>query len=452
MSTLLGPTILSALDNGTGIDVQELVSESIAAAEGPLQLMQQQQSTLTSQTTALNGLNTDLQNLQTAIDALTGPASQFLATQALSSDTSVLTATAASGTAPAAHTVVVNNLASTSSYYTNALATSATPTATGTFNIKVGTAAAVPITVNSSNNTLAGIVNTINNTANLGVTASIVTDATGSRLAIVSNASGAPGDLTISGDTVGLGFVKSSTGTNASLTVDGVPISSASNTVAGVIPGVTLNLFGPSAPNETVAVSVGPDPSQAATAVNTFVSAYNQVIGDLNTQFTVNPASGTGGPLAADSSLSLIQSQILQAVSFSTSGNNGIVNLESLGISLANDGTLSINSGTLGNALQNNFAAVQNFFQSTSVGFGQNFDAQLNALTTPTTGVVASDLNGISQSQQSLTQQINDFESQLTAQQQTLTTEYSNINSELELLPLLKAQVTGQIGTLSGAS
>ena len=448
-SSFLGPTILSALDNGTGIDVQNLVSETIAVEAAPLTLMEQQQSAFTSQATALQSLGTDLQSLQTAIDALTGAASQFSAAQATSSDNTVLTASAANGTPNAAHSVTVANLASTSSYYTGALATSATPTGTGTFNIKVGTAAAVPITVTSSNNTLAGIAATINGTKNIGVTASVITDASGARLAIVANASGAPGDLTVSGDTVNLGFVKSSPGTNASLNVDGVPISSSTNTVASVIPGVTLNLLGPTAPGETVSVVVGPDPTQAVAAVNTFVSAYNKVVGDLNAQFTIDPTSGQAGPLASDSSLSIVQSQILQAAAFSTTGNNGIVNLESLGVSLANDGTLSVNSGTLNAALQTNFSAVQNFFQSAASGFGQNFDAQLTALTDPATGVIASDLLGVNQSQQSLTQQISDFQAQLTTQQQTLTAQYSQINSELELLPLMKAQITGQLGTLA---
>ena len=448
-SSFLGPTILSALDNGTGIDVQNLVSETIAVEAGPLTLMQQQQSTLTTQATALQNLGTDLQSLQTAIDALTGAASQFSAAQATSSDSSVLTASAANGTPPAAHSVTVANLASTSSYYTAPLATSATPTGTGTFNIKVGTATAVPITVNSSNNTLAGIAATINATKNIGVTASVITDASGARLAIVANASGAPGDITVSGDTVKLGFVKSSPGTNASLNVDGVPISSSTNTVASVIPGVTLNLLGPTAPGETVSVVVGPDPTQAVSAVNSFVSAFNKVIGDLNAQFTIDPTTGQGGPLASDSSLSIVQSQILQAAAFSTTGNNGIVNLQSLGITLNNDGTLSVDSGTLDAALQTNFSAVQSFFQSAASGFGQNFDAQLNALTDPATGVIASDLLGVNQSQQSLTQQISDFQAQLTTQQQTLTAQYSQINSELELLPLMKAQITGQLGTLA---
>ncbi len=448
-SSFLGPTILSALDNGTGIDVQNLVSETIAVEAAPLTLMEQQQSAFTSQATALQSLGTDLQSLQTAIDALTGAASQFSAAQATSSDSTVLTASAANGTPPAAHSVTVANLASTSSYYTAPLATSATPTGTGTFNIKVGTATAVPITVNSTNNTLAGIAATINGTKNIGVTASVITDASGARLAIVANASGAPGDLTISADTVHLGFVKSSPGTNASLNVDGVPISSSTNTVASVIPGVTLNLLGPTAPGETVSVVVGPDPTQAVSAVNSFVSAFNKVVGDLNAQFTIDPTSGQAGPLASDSSLSIVQSQILQAAAFSTTGNNGIVNLESLGISLANDGTLSVNSGTLNAALQTNFSAVQNFFQSAASGFGQNFDAQLTALTDPATGVIASDLLGVNQSQQSLSLQISDFQAQLTTQQQTLTAQYSQINSELELLPLLKAQITGQLGTLA---
>lgn len=65
--------------------------------------------------------------------------------------------------------------------------------------------------------------------------------------------------------------------------MDGIPFSSTSNTVTGAIPGVTLNLLG-AYPGVQVQVSVAPDSSQIAQAVTGFVSAYNAVIGDINSQ------------------------------------------------------------------------------------------------------------------------------------------------------------------------
>ena len=64
-----------------------------------------------------------------------------------------------------------------------------------------------------------------------GVTANVVNDSSGARLSIVSNSSGTANDITISGET-GLNFTRASTGADASLTVDGIPIDSASTQLA----------------------------------------------------------------------------------------------------------------------------------------------------------------------------------------------------------------------------
>ena len=106
----------------------------------------------------------------------------------------------------------------------------------------------IPVNSAHSTNTLNGLATYINN-QNLGVKASVITDSSGSRLALVSQTSGAAGEITLSNDTTGtngkgMGFTDAVDGKDASLTVDGIPIDSASNTVTGVIPGVTLTLSG----------------------------------------------------------------------------------------------------------------------------------------------------------------------------------------------------------------
>src|SRR5262249_48064476 len=162
---------------------------------------------------------------------------------------------------------------------------STTTLANGTFQIQVGTNAPVSVTVDSSDNTLNGLAEAINN-LNAGVQANVINDANGARLAIVSSTTGAPGDVTISGNTTGLTFNKAVTGTNASLTVDGVPISSTTNIVSSAIDGVTLNLASAAA-GAPVSITIAPDTTQATNAVNSFVSAYNTAVKDINAQFAV---------------------------------------------------------------------------------------------------------------------------------------------------------------------
>jgi flagellar hook-associated protein 2 len=306
----------------------------------------------------------------------------------------------------------------------------------------------VTITVNSTDNTLSQLAATINS-QNAGVTASVIQDANGYRLALVSNTSGAPGQITVSANTTGLNFNTGVTAENASLEVDGVPISSASNTVSNVIPGVTLNL-GSASPNTQVALSVNPDTTQITSAINTFVSAYNTVIGDINSQFNVAADGSGGGPLEADNTLRDVQSQLLGAISYSISGNNGIVNLASLGINMNNDGTLTVDDSTLDTALQSNFSAVQNFLQNATTGFAQNLSTALSNVNAPGTGLLSIDAQSITNTSQDLTSQISDLQASLAVQQQSLTDVYSQVNATLQELPLLENQISSQISGISG--
>ena len=155
----------------------------------------------------------------------------------------MLSASADSTAQAGTHSIVVNSLATTASYYTNTVSSATTTIASGTFQIAVGSNPAVTVTVDNTDNTLNGLAAAING-QKIGVTASVINDANGARLAIVSNTSGSAGNISVSNNTTGLTFNQAATGANASLTVDGVPVNSTSNTVSGVIPGVTLNLAG----------------------------------------------------------------------------------------------------------------------------------------------------------------------------------------------------------------
>ncbi|HEX5481763.1 MAG TPA: flagellar filament capping protein FliD [Terriglobia bacterium] len=434
-----------------GINVQQTVASLVAAAEQPEQPLLTEQQFYSSQQSAVSNINNLLGDLQTAIQALQDPVGALAATAATSSNTNVLTAATTTGATTGTHTVVVNSLATTSSYDTDALASGDTAFGQGQFTLQVGSNSPVTVTVDSSNdtlNTLAAYINSQND----GVSASVVTDANGARLALVSNTTGAPGDLTISGNTTGLTFNKTATGANSSITVDNVPLNTTSNTVTGAIPGVTLNLTGTSA--SPVTLTVAADTTQTATAINNFVSAYNAVIQAVNTQFTYTQGATQQPPLFSDASLQQVQQQLYTDVNYSISGNSGITSLASLGVSLQSDGTLKADSGALNAALSANPSAVQNLFQQTggTNGFAINFGNDLLNLTNPATGPLYLDAQGISQNQQSLKDQINDFQARINQQQQLWYKEYAQVNSTLQTLPLLIRQIDAQLGALGGGS
>lgn len=438
-----GNVLLAAGSNT--IDVQSLLNSAIAAAQAPLTQLQQEQAQVQAQSSAMQSFSTDVNALATAVQSLassTGGVSAFTAT---SSNSNVLSATADSSATPGTHSVVVNSLATTASYYTQAGNPNVLLGA-GNFTITVGSNAPVTETLTNANGTLNSLAAAIN-AQNIGVTASVITDATGSRLALVSNTSGAPGNFTITNNSTDLNFTQAASGANASLSVDGVPVSSTTNAVSGVIPGTTINLTGASA-GQAVSLTLSPDASQAATAVNSFVSAWNKVIGDINTQFTVSSDGTGGGVLESDSNLRDIQNQLLSAITYSIGGNNGLVNLASIGVNMNTDGTLSVNSGTLQNALSNNYASVQNLLQGAS-GVGQFLNSTLTQITDPTQGTIALDLQGMSQSNTDLGQQISSMQALLATQTQSLTNEYAQMQTTLEEMPTLQSETTAQLAALS---
>lgn len=457
----------ASLLSGQGIDVNSVVSQILNQKTGQLTEWQSEQATLQTQAGLLNLINNDLNSLATAVTALSDPLGALTAQAATSSNASVLTATADTAAVSGSHTIVVSNLATNGTVYTSAVSGGASvsilPSGSTTGDLKIqiggatGTTADVQITAGSNDTltTLAASINQQSTTNKWGITAAVVTDATGARLTLSSQATGTPGALAITNNTTSLSFNPPTGGTNASFTIDSIPFSTTSNTITGAIPGVTLNLAG-AAPDSPVALTVGPDTNQITQAINSFVNAYNTVINGINQQFTINAATNSEGPLGADSALRTLQSILMKDVTYSVSGNSGLVNLASLGINMNDDGTLTVGTTpggqTMSQVLAANPQAFQAFFQnSTSTGFANLFHTDLTNLTDPTEGLLNVDLAQNKTQQQNLTDSINNFEDQLRTQQTSLLQEFSRVNASLQAYPLLLQQVTETLATMDNS-
>jgi len=454
-SVNLNALYAAAGSTSSGIDVAAAVNQILAAERAPEQQWQAQQQMIAQQTAALNQLSTGASSLISSLDALQDPAGALMAMNATSTQPGVVTATAAAGTAAGNHVVVVQHLATTAAWYSDAVTDSSTPFAAGSFDLTVGTGSSqttTTITIGNGVNTPQDLVQYVNG-LNLGITANLVTDANGTRVALFSNSSGGASDFSIapSGTSTDNMFTRASTGSNAALTVDGVPVSSATNTVTGVINGVALYLYG-QAPDTEVNLSVGPDATSASQAINAFVSAYNTLVTQVNAQFTYNSLGQSSGPLSGDSTVRMLQSELLSAPSYSTSGS-GIGSLRSLGISMNDDGTLTVDSGALSAAIQDNPGAVQGFFQGTSMnGFAANLKSALNTFADPTEGAFTVDLTSYNNQNTDLQNQINDFETYLATEQTRLTNEYNLANIVLLQMPQQLKQIDAMLGYNNGSN
>jgi len=436
----------NSADN-TGIDVTSVVDQIVQSESAQEVQWQQQRTVFQQQAAQLKSMQNSLGTLKTSVDALQDVLGALSAMQVTSSQPTVVTASAQAGAIAGTHLVTVGNLATTSSYYTDAVSSSSATLTPGSFTLQLGSGPGTVVTIDSTNNTPDKLASYING-QNWGVSASVITDANGARLALLSNTAGVSGDLTISNNNTGLAFHKSTTGVNAALTVDGVPISSASNTVAAAIAGVTLNLTNASA-GSAVALTVAANTGKARQAVSDFVAGYNSVMTAINAQFAVDPATNKQGILAGSSAVRTLQTSLLTNVTYAISGNNGLVNLASIGVDMANDGTLSIDSAKLDDALANHFDNFKNLFQGANgTGFAQAFSTQLGKMGSSVDGLLVMGLNENTSSQRMLTDAINDFEDRMAVRRQDLIRQYSQIDTMLRQYPLLMAQITGQLASL----
>ncbi len=443
-----------------GLDVPSLVEAGVYAAQAPERSWQDQETALQKQYSALTTINTAVGNLSKDLDSLNSMTGSLAALSVNSSQTSIVTGSAAAGAVPGSHVVTVTNLATTASWYSGSVASSSTGLSAASFSLQVGSGTATPITV-TAGETLTQLASSING-MNLGVTASVVNDASGSRLAIVSNSSGSASDITITNDTTDTGalqFTQAAQGKNAALTVDGIPISSATNTVTGAVTGLTLNLVGAAPATQTtpatpVNVSVAPDTSQISSAINQFVTDYNTIINNISAQFKYDATSSTAGPLAGDSTLRGLQSDLLGSASYVSGSGSSSMMLSSMGITMNDDGTLTVDSAALTNQIQSNPSGVQTFFQGTALnGFANTLNTQLQNFTAPTTGAFTVSLSNMKTEYTDLQNQVSDFEANYIANlRTTLTAQYNTAAAALANLKTTTQQINATLGNNSGSN
>ena len=441
----------AGLMSTSGFDVQGLVDQLMQAERAPEQVWKDQQSTLSTQQSALNSLSTQLTSLDSTLGSLHDLFGVFAGRMASSSDESVVTATAGVAATTGQHAVVVTSLASKGAYYSNTnIATGDTALSGGSMTITVGSKAQ-QVAIGGNTNTLNKLATNING-LNLGVTASVITDSSGARLSIVSSATGKANDVTINttSDSV-WAFTKASTGADALVTVDAIPVTSASNTLGNVIPGVALNLTGQK-PGVPVTITVEPDAPRISQAVSDFVNGYNAITKSINDQFTYDTSSGTAGPLAGDASVRGVQQQLIQVISGVSVPSSKLATLRSIGITMNDDGTLALDTGTLNSALSSQVSDVQSFFQDPTDGFATRLSTTLDSLTDSVHGPFVVDLKGIDDTQKALTQSIDDFEDRLVLRRQQLVDQMSQVNALLQQLPTIQAQMDAMLGNLTSSS
>jgi flagellar hook-associated protein 2 len=387
---------------GSGIKIDEIVTALVNAERAPkTNQLDRLEKTTVARISAMGSLTSALNTFKTAVDSL-NKASLFESRTASSSNTSTLKVTA-NTTAPAgSYNVQVKQLATSSKVALQSVAGGNTATFnSGSLTISAG-GSNFGVDITASNNTLAGMRDAINEAGkSSGVSATIITDDSGSRLVLSSTKSGAGNDIQVvaSEDNVTVGantltsqaftptvdpgnadaFLKpdSTTGAGGVITkaqsskisIDGLELVRDTNRIEDALEGITLDLTAAQsstdlADGKTISVTVGVDKGSVKGNLQKFVDAYNALISTTSQLTAVVPVDGGNpvtGPLLGDSSIRNVLSSLRNEM-VSIAGEGGVRALADLGI--ASDwktGQLKIDDTKLTKALDNNFDQVAGY-------------------------------------------------------------------------------------------
>lgn len=461
--------VISSLGIGTGMNLSALVT-SLVQADTSAQ--QNQISTATqaanTQLSALGQLQAALSGIQAALAGLrTGTAfTSYTATAAgAAGANATFTASVGTGATAGTHTVVVNQLATAQQLSSAAFASSSSIVGTGTLVVAVG-GKSVGLTIDSSNNTLQGIASAINGASNNpGVTASIINAADGAHLVLSSNSTGAANTITVTssggdGGLTAINYNPAGGGPNnlsvqtaaqdASLTIDGFAVTSASNSVSNVLSGVTLNL-GSAAPGATQTLSVGLDTTGITNTLQGLVTAYNSYVAATGQLASYDPGSGTAGPLLGDATLQNVNSQ-MAGILGSVVGNSSasVQSLADIGINFNVDGTLSLDTNALNSALTGNPTQVAALFNGSN-GYGAQLNNTLNSFLLPG-GVFDNRTQAINQQLSNLAQQQSDLNQQIAAETTRYQQQFAAMDTLVAQLQSSSSAITQMLSGLNSTA
>lgn len=377
---------------GTGLDIKSLVEQLVAAERQPLgRYLNLREAKANAQLSAYGKLKSALATFR---DALAGLSSldKLQKRTATVTPGAILSATTAAAAAPGSYEIEVLALAGAHKLVSTPFASASAVVGAGTLTVTVnGEAATVEIAAGS---TLANIRDAINDAAdNPGVQASIVTADDGAHLLLTSTHSGA--DYAIGIDAAqagspleafefGAGTTNSMTqlaaAQDASIEIDGLAVSSASNTISGAIEGVTLNLLD-SEPGTIVQLNVGNSATAAEDAVGTFVDAYNALMATVSELTAYDPDTRTAGTLINDPLTRGVKTSLRQALSSVVEATGAsFQTLAEIGITTDSDGQLLLNQTKLDAAIAEDFDAVGRLFADTDAGVAVRMEAVLDRL------------------------------------------------------------------------
>jgi flagellar hook-associated protein 2 len=469
---------ISSAGLGSGLDVNGIVTQLMALERKPIEQLDQSKSKVEAQLSGLGKLQSGLSAVRDAASRLT-TGSAWSPTTVTSTDQAAVSAISTGTTPPGNYAVEVRRLASAQSLTSTTVPGPTTVVGTGTLTFEIGEwftnppdftpnagANAVSITITEADNTLEKIRDRINE-SDAGVSASIVNDATGSRLALRSLETGQTNGFRITvndadgdgSDALGLSrlaydansavaspMTRTQTAANADLSINNIPISSASNTLTDVLDGMTVRVS--RVTTAPVELAVNRDTEAIKKSITEFATAYNGLMNLMREQTAYNESSKTGGALQGDRTAVGLMSKLRTLVGGSSGANATFTRLADVGLEPQRDGTLKVNTTKLDGAV-GRLDDLRSFFSrdaegSTNDGFGTML-RQFAALQIGSDGNVTSRTESAQARLDSIKARTTNLEERLVQKEKSLRAQYTRLDSNMAALSGLQSYISQQV-------
>ena len=395
MATISSPGI------GSGLDVKSIVSQLVAIEKQPLDKLKLQAATVQTKISAFGQIKSMVSTLADAAGKLTS-VTGWNAVSATSSNSAAVSATAIGGTLPTTFSVEVQGLAKAQATASASLLPVGGALGAGTLRLELGQwsvspasftpGAGVPVDIDvTASDTVFDIASKING-ANAGVTATVLSDASGERLLLRSKNTGEEAGFRLSvtdadgvdDDASGLsrlvaGSAVTQAAENARATVNGIAVTSATNTFANTVSGVTFKAE--AVTTAAVDITIAKDNSALTKNIDDFVAAYNAINELLSDATKYDGTTKQAGLFQGDSTAIGLQNALRSAVQSVSTASSAFQRLADVGITQQLGGNLAVDSAKLAKALENP-DEVKNMFRSTESGSAQGIAVKIKALTT----------------------------------------------------------------------
>jgi flagellar hook-associated protein 2 len=378
---------------GSGLDVQGIVQKLVAAEGAPQSTrLDAAEASAQAKLSALGSLRSALSSFQDSL-AKVKDLTTFQGRTVVLSSEEFLSATASSTAVPATYSVEVEQLAQAQKLQSTSFPSSSTVVGTGTLTITSG-GKTFNVVIDSTNNTVAKIAAAINSSdAGTKVVATVINGANGTAtLTLTARTSGTANALTVSqagGDGglaaiqypqgAGLGLTQIGQPLDAKAKIDGVEVTSATNTITGAIDGLQIDLHKANDPGDTSTVTVRYDQPGSRKLIDALVKSYNGVVDAVKSVASYDASAQKAGPLFGDLGVSNLVDQLRRALGSPVSGVDSSVNmLTKIGMTFDLDGHLSVDGTKLDAALTANFKDVGTLFADKNVGVGARLESMLD--------------------------------------------------------------------------